>query len=189
MSSRLQSGQQRPLLVVSACLTGCPCRYDGQSNTVPELARLHEQGLCLTVCPEVLGGLPIPRTPCEIRGQRVISRDGTDCTPQFVKGARLALRQALQQGLRVAVLKARSPSCGAGAVYDGTFSHTLRQGDGLFAAMLRREGFALYENDNWLPMGFTFDYYVPEDQVEYMGLLDACSLLVRALADAQRSSP
>ena len=149
MSSRLQSGQQRPLLVVSACLTGCPCRYDGQSNTVPELARLHEQGLCLTVCPEVLGGLPIPRTPCEIRGQRVISRDGTDCTPQFVKGARLALRQALQQELRVAVLKARSPSCGAGAVYDGTFSHTLRQGDGLFAAMLRREGFALYNEENF----------------------------------------
>ncbi len=135
-----ETGNARIPLLVSACLAGIPCRYDGRANTVADIARWHAQGLVLAVCPEVLGGLPTPRIPCELRSKGVFDKNGTDRTEAFLKGAEKALDLALQAGVRTAVLKARSPSCGKGFVYDGTFSHTLCKGDGVFAGLLLKHG-------------------------------------------------
>ncbi len=134
------TGDARIPILVSACLAGIPCRYDGRANTVAEIATWHAEGLVLPVCPEVLGGLPIPRTPCELCARGVYDKNGTDRTEAFVKGAEKALALAQKAGTKVAILKAKSPSCGAGYVYDGTFSHTLCKGDGVFASLLLRHG-------------------------------------------------
>lgn len=131
---------------VSACLLGKPCRYDGGSK--PHATVAQSLGDALPVCPECLGGLPIPRAPSEIQGgdgadvlagrARVMSRDGQDVTEAFVKGAKAALQ--LCREVQEAVLKARSPSCGVGAIYDGSFSGHCRPGDGVTAALLRANG-------------------------------------------------
>ena len=135
--------------MVSACLAGTPCRYDGRSNLCPEIAALVERGEAVPVCPEVLGGLPTPRTPSEQRDGRVVSATGRDVTDAFVSGAEAALYIAEKYGCCAAVLKARSPSCGCGRIYDGTFSHTLVDGDGLFAALLRKKGFQLFTEETF----------------------------------------
>ena len=147
----------RPRYVVSGCLAGLCCRYDGGSNPCPQVVRLVKAGLAVPVCPESLSGLPVPRPPCEqVREApgdriRVLSRSGEDVTAAFELGARRALEAALVVGCRAAILKARSPSCGVGAVYDGTFSHTLRLGDGLWARLLREAGFSLWTEDELPP--------------------------------------
>ncbi len=143
---------KRPLLLLSACLAGCRCRYDGKDNKVDKIAAWHQAGLALAVCPEVLGGLSTPRTPCEICGKRVLDKTGADKTDAFFNGALRALGMAEEVACRIAVLKARSPSCGIGAVYDGTFSHTLIPGDGLFAGMLKQKGFAVCTEENYLSL-------------------------------------
>ena len=146
-----------PRYVVSGCLAGLCCRYDGGSNPCPEVVKLVKAGLAVPVCPEKLSGLPVPRPPCEqsLRGPqdeiRVISRDGADVTAAFELGAERALTAALATGCREAILKARSPSCGVGEVYDGSFSHTLRAGDGLWATRLREAGFRLWTEDDLPP--------------------------------------
>lgn len=134
--------------LVSACLAGVACRYDGGANTVPELEKLAAEGRILPVCPEVLGGLSIPRVPCEIRSGCVIDVDGTDRSAAFHAGSEAALAQGRAHGCRVAILKARSPSCGVGRVYDGSFSKTLMDGNGVFAALLLQEGYILYTEEN-----------------------------------------
>ncbi len=132
------------IYVVSACLAGVACRFDGEANPREGVIELVRQGLALPVCPEQLGGLPTPRPPCELRDGRVLCReaDGTlsDATGAFAKGAEEGVRLALLAGCTEAILKARSPSCGCGRIYDGTFSRTLVDGDGLFAAALRKAG-------------------------------------------------
>ena len=135
--------------MVSACLAGTPCRYDGRSNLRPEVAALVENGEAVPVCPEVLGGLPTPRTPSERQGDRVMSAEGDDVTGAFSAGAEAALYIAEECGCSAAVLKARSPSCGCGRIYDGTFTHTLIDGDGLFAALLRKKGFQLFTEETF----------------------------------------
>lgn len=139
---------KRPL-VVSACLAGRACRYDGGANPRDCVAEIVERGLCVLVCPEVLGGLGIPRTPCEIRGNRVMAKDGRDCTDAYRLGASRALAMARDAGACVAVLKARSPSCGVGRIYDGTFSHALVDGDGIFAGMAREAGLLLFTEEDF----------------------------------------
>lgn len=129
--------------VVSACLAGEACRYDGGSSPCAAVMELMKEGRALAVCPERLGGLPTPRTPAEIRKGRVIMRDGTDVTEAFTRGAQEALRRAAAEGCEAAVLKARSPSCGAGVVYDGTFGGVRVPGDGVFARMVREAGFSI----------------------------------------------
>lgn len=148
----------RPRYVVSGCLAGLRCRYDGASNPCPQVVELVETGLAVPVCPESLSGLPVPRPPCEqVREApgkdsiRVLSRDGADVTAAFERGAERALAAALATGCRAAILKARSPSCGVGQVYDGTFSHRLRPGDGLWARRLREAGFSLWTEDDLPP--------------------------------------
>lgn len=141
---------QRPCrYVVSACLAGLPCRYDGGSNLRPAVARLVEAGEAVPVCPEVLGGLPTPRTPCERKDDRVIDKLGNDRTAEFASGAEAALYIAEEYGCCAAILKARSPSCGCGHIYDGTFSRTLIEGDGLFAALLREKNFEIFTEETF----------------------------------------
>ncbi len=137
-------------LAVSACLLGRPCRYDGGSKAHGAVQALAEREEALPLCPECLGGLKIPREPSEIVGgdgadvlagrARVISRAGTDVTEAFIQGARVALAQCQKAGIEEAVLKARSPSCGSGSIYDGSFCGKTRPGWGVAAALLRENG-------------------------------------------------
>ena len=133
-------------LLISACLLGFCCKYDDGTNSLPAdtIAALREQYELIPVCPETAGGLPIPRAPSERRGGRVLSREGNDVTDEYEKGALLALALAERFGCRRALLKERSPSCGAGEIYDGSFSHTRVPGDGVAAEALRRAGLTLF---------------------------------------------
>ena len=139
-------------LLVSACLLGLCCRYDGQSKADENVLALLKGYTLVPVCPEQLGGLPTPRCPCEIRGDRVIARDGTDRTAEYRRGAEEALRLCRLFFCEAAVLKARSPSCGAGQVYDGEFTGTLRAGNGVTAGLLIQSGVPVYTEEN-LPGG------------------------------------
>ncbi len=129
-------------ILVSRCLLGEPCRYDGRSVPVPGLEKLRAAGHTLIpVCPEVLGGLPTPRPPAELQPDgRVVNRAGEDVTDAYQAGARLALELARREACALAVLKARSPSCGSSQVYDGTFSGTLIPGQGTAARLLIQAG-------------------------------------------------
>ncbi|WP_018125931.1 DUF523 domain-containing protein [Desulfovibrio oxyclinae] len=128
------------MILVSACLAGVKCRYDGGDNEHPDAVRLVEQGRAIPVCPEQLGGLPTPRNPVEIRDDRVVDESGTDFTEHFRRGAREAVKLAVCAGCRTALLQPRSPSCGCGMIYDGTFQRRLIPGDGFLARALRRAG-------------------------------------------------
>ncbi len=130
--------------MVSACLAGENCRYDGGANYSEIIARLVDGGLALPVCPERLGGLPTPRRASEIRAGRVINQDGQDWTRAFESGALAALELAVAHGCRIAVLKAKSPSCGPDRIYDGSFTRRLIPGQGVFAAKLRAAGLLLF---------------------------------------------
>lgn len=131
-------------LLVSACLLGVGCRYDGQSNQLPQLEQLLKQHTCIPVCAELFGGLPTPRVPAERQGNRVVTRDGDDVTEAFVRGTAEVLRLADLYHCKAALLKERSPSCGSGQIYDGTFTKTLTQGDGLTTQMLKKHGITVY---------------------------------------------
>ena len=131
-------------LLISACLLGASCRYDGQSKPLLQLVALSEHFDLVPVCPEQLGGLPTPRTPAERIGSAVVTKDGRDVTAAYRRGAEQALHLARVCGCTVALLKERSPSCGSGEIYDGTFSGTLTAGDGVTAALLRENGIAVY---------------------------------------------
>lgn len=131
-------------VLVSACLMGVNCRYKGDGSMIPEISRLMERCHLVPVCPEIMGGLATPRTPAERSGGRVITRDGEDVTEAYEKGADEAARLAALYGCRYALLKERSPSCGSGEVYDGTFGKKLVPGDGVAAARLKKEGVAVY---------------------------------------------
>lgn len=131
-------------ILVSACLLGVPCRYDGQSKPCPDMEMLQKQHTLIPFCPECIGGLPTPRDPSEIVGDAVISRSGRDVTAEYRRGAEEALKICRMFDCRVAVLKEKSPSCGHGKVYDGTFSGTLRTGDGITAALLAENGISVY---------------------------------------------
>ena len=139
-----QSAPRHPRYLISACLCGRCCRYDGGTSDIPTLRRLAESGDAVPFCPECAGGLPTPRTPCEITGDRVISATGTDCTAEYRRGAALALALCEKYGITAAILKESSPSCGVHRIYDGTHSGVKIPGEGVTAALLRRHGIALY---------------------------------------------
>lgn len=133
-------------ILVSACLLGTNCKYSGGNNLTPRVLELKKGHEIIPVCPEELGGLPTPREPCEIKegsGKEVLegkalvlNKTGEDVTEQFIKGAQQTLALAKQHCCPVAVLKARSPSCGCGIIYDGTFSGELKEGNGVTAQLL-----------------------------------------------------
>ncbi len=131
------------MIIVSACLAGLHCRYDGGEKSNNEVIRLVAEGKAIPVCPEQAGGLTTPRLPCEIVNGRVARKDGVDVTAEFEHGARECLALAIMTRAKEAILKAKSPSCGVDMIYDGTFSGRLVPGDGLFAAMCRSEGINL----------------------------------------------
>ena len=128
-------------ILVSACLLGTPCRYDGASKASAAVIALGDKHTLVPMCPEVLGGLPTPRPPAERQEDgRIVNRTGADVTAQYQFGAQAALKLARQEGCTIAVLKAKSPSCGRGTIYDGSFSKTLISGDGVAAACLKAHG-------------------------------------------------
>lgn len=125
---------------VSACLCGVPCRYDGKSKTNTKALELYKSGEAVLVCPEQAGGLSIPRPPCEIIGDKIISSAGDDFTEQYIKGSDKVLEICKKHGVKKALLKQNSPSCGTTHIYDGTFSGKLIEGEGITAKLLRENG-------------------------------------------------
>ena len=133
-------------ILISACLLGVRCRYDGGSKPQEPILRLMEKYTLIPVCPEQLGGLPTPRAASEIHmpDEAVINTEGEDVTGEFLLGADAALQTAKKYGCEIAILKDRSPSCGSNGVYDGSFSHKLREGMGKTAAVLAGYGLKVY---------------------------------------------
>ena len=137
-------------VLISACLIGVSCRYDGKTKPLDEalLTKLKNAHHLIPICPELMGGLATPRIPAEITdGRKVTRRDGVDVTAEYEKGAAEALRLARFFGCDTAFLKARSPSCGRDAIYDGSFSGTLTNADGITAALLRQNGIRIIRED------------------------------------------
>lgn len=131
-------------ILVSACLLGCPCRYDGKSKPNDAVLSLMERHTLIPVCPEQMGGLATPRVPAERKDGGVFTEQGGDVTAQYLRGAEQALHLAQLYGCSCAVLKERSPSCGSREIYDGTFSRKLIAGDGVTAELLKANGIAVY---------------------------------------------
>lgn len=135
-------------LLVSACLLGENCKYSGGNNYHPGTEKLRELFEVIPVCPEQLGGLPTPRTPSERVGDKVLTRDGQDVTEAFRRGAEKTLTIAQMEGAARAVFQVRSPSCGCGTIYDGTFSGKLVPGKGVTAQLLEESGIKVYGGDH-----------------------------------------
>lgn len=134
-------------ILISACLLGIPCRYDGRGKKNIDsglLSTLLQKYNLIPVCPEVYGGLPTPRTKSERVGARVLAQDGKDVTENFMCGAQRALDVARKFNCRYALLKERSPSCGRGEIYDGTFGGILTRGDGVAAELLLKNGISVF---------------------------------------------
>ena len=127
-------------IAVSACLLGENCKYNGGNNYDKKLVESLRGHEVIPVCPEVLGGLSVPRKPAEIVAGTVRNKDGTSVDESFRKGAELALQILINKGAELVILQSRSPSCGVGTVYDGTFSGRLIAGDGIFAGLLKKNG-------------------------------------------------
>ncbi len=127
-------------ILISACLLGIRCRYDGAAKHDPRMEELMEKHHLIPVCPEIYGGLSTPRDPAERVGDKVAGKHGQDVTAAFIKGAEETLALAKLFHCRYAILKERSPSCGQGEIYDGTFSGTLIPGSGVAAELLAKNG-------------------------------------------------
>ena len=134
------------MYIVSACLLGQNCKYNGGNNLNEEVVEFCKNHKYITVCPESAGKLPTPRPPAEKVGDRIVDKDGKDVTDAFLRGADISLKSCMEMArisgeeIEGAILKANSPSCGVGQIYDGTFSGTLTEGDGGFAGMIKRLG-------------------------------------------------
>ena len=131
-------------VLVSACLLGQCCAYDGQHRKSEAVLRLAERYELIPICPEREGGLPTPRVPSERISSRVCSRDGADVTAAYERGAFEALSLALSSKVAFAVLKSKSPSCGKGEIYDGSFTHRLIPGNGVTAELLLSQSIPVY---------------------------------------------
>ncbi len=134
-------------ILVSACLMGYDCRYKGDNCKNQRLLDLGKDSILIPVCPEQLGGLATPRLPGEITGGKVLASDGSDITEQYRRGADFALAVAKANNVDFCILKANSPSCGKGMIYDGTFSGNKIEGNGVAAQKLLEAGFTVY-NEN-----------------------------------------
>lgn len=134
---------------ISSCLLGYCCKYNGGSNYNQELIDLINDHEVIAICPEVLGGLPTPRVPAEIVNGKVINEKGVDVTDCYNLGALEALKILKENNVEVVILKSKSPSCGHGLIYDGTFSHTVINGDGVSAKLFMENGIKVYSEDNY----------------------------------------
>ena len=138
---------EKEAILVSACLLGVPCRYDGKSILNRDVLELARRYRLIPVCPEVSGGLPVPREPMEIREGRVVGKSGTDGTAAYRKGAYDTLALAKKYGCRAALLKENSPSCGSGQIHNGNFDGGLVAGNGITAAQLLANGIAVFSEN------------------------------------------
>lgn len=136
-------------ILISACLLGEPCRYDGSSKRVsdPRISEWEREQRLIPVCPEILGGLPVPRTPCERKCGKIISAKGEDFTRQFMDGANSALSAAKQHNVICCIMKEASPSCGSNLIYDGTFSGKKIKGMGVATEYLIEAGFLVFSEN------------------------------------------
>jgi uncharacterized protein YbbK (DUF523 family) len=135
-------------VIVSACLLGENCKYNGGNNYSEKVAQFLKGREVIPVCPETLAGLGIPRTPIEICGDRVISKDGVDVTDCLIRAVKTILSQIADEDIECAVLKSRSPTCGVKQVYDGTFTGTLVDGSGILAAALKMFGIPVIDAED-----------------------------------------
>ena len=139
------------MYLISACLAGINCKYNGKNNYNKKAFELVKEGKAIPVCPEQLGGLMTPRIPAEIKvidgKRRVINKEGEDVTEQFEKGANEVLRLCKELSIDKVILQERSPSCGAGKIYDGSFSGTLIDGNGITADLLIKNGIEILKED------------------------------------------
>ena len=134
-------------ILISACLVGDKCKYDGHTNYTPLIKDLLEKYELVPFCPEVEGGLPTPRKPSERKGDKVVNNAGKDVTKNFQLGAEKALNICKYLNIKIAILKENSPSCGVNQIYDGNFKNKLIKGEGVTTELLRKNGVAVY-NDN-----------------------------------------
>ncbi|WMJ78104.1 MULTISPECIES: DUF523 domain-containing protein [unclassified Sedimentibacter] len=135
--------------VVSACLCGEKSRYDGKIIVSEKIKKLVDEGKAIMVCPETSGGLSVPRLPCEIKNERVINTSSEDMTDFFIQGAHKVLETAKKYGIKKAILKEKSPSCGSRCIYDGTFSKTLIPGEGMTTKLLRSNGIEVISDEEF----------------------------------------
>ena len=138
---------EKEKILVSACFIREGYKYSGGANINAEIIKLQEKYEFILICPEVFGGLPTPRVPSEIVGEKVCNSIGEDVTAEFFKGAYMALELAKKHNCKKAILKAKSPSCGKGRVYDGTFTHTTKDGNGIAAQLLIDNGITVYTEE------------------------------------------
>jgi len=136
------------IILCSACLLGINCRYDGKSKSNKKAIELAKEKILIPVYPEQLGGLPTPREPAEQKGNKVFTKSGKDVTENFKRGAKEVLKLAKLFNVKKAILKQKSPSCGSGKIYDGTFSGKLIKGDGVTAALLKKDGIRVLSEEN-----------------------------------------
>ncbi len=140
------------MYLVSSCLAGVDCKYSGGNNLSEKVLEIVKEGKAILVCPEQMGGLETPRLPSEIvvkNGERrVLTKDGEDVSLQFKKGAGETLKIAKMMNIKKAILKSRSPSCGCGRIYDGSFSSTLIDGDGITVELLKQNGIKVINEDS-----------------------------------------
>ncbi len=123
--------------IISACLCGYNCKYNGKNNLNKNIKKIYDNHDAILVCPEVMGGLDTPRVPCEIVGNMVINKEGRDCTKEYTLGAEKTLKVCLENNIKCAILKEKSPSCGVNYIYDGTFNNNLIEGCGITTRLLR----------------------------------------------------
>ena len=134
--------------ICSACLLGVNCRYDGNTKPNEKVLKLAKEEVLIPVCPEQLGGLPTPRKPAEQQGEKVMTKDGDDVTENFNRGGQQVLQLAKLLNIKTAILKQKSPSCGCGQIYDGTFSGTIIKGDGVTTKLLKENGIKVLTEDD-----------------------------------------
>ncbi len=139
------------MILISMCLLGVECKYNGKSNHNPEIINfLKENNICfIPICPEQLGGLPTPRPCAEIRNGKVYNIYNEDKTENFLKGAKETLKLVKEFNIKLAILKSKSPSCGYGKIYDGTFKGILIDGNGITAEILKENGVKIFNEKNW----------------------------------------
>lgn len=135
-------------ILVSACLLGENCKYNGGNNRSERVLRFVEGHEIIPVCPEMLGGLPCPRKPVEWVGERVLTRDGEDCTENFRLGVQRAMDSIADKHIDLAILQSRSPTCGVKQIYDGTFSGVRIDGQGALARALKERGIPLMDAED-----------------------------------------
>ncbi len=144
-----EKAYERPTLLLSACILGADCKYNGGNNYRDGIFDLFTKYNVIPVCPETAGGLERPREPSEKVGNRVLSKSGKDVTAEFKKGADATLKIAKNRNAEYAVLKAKSPSCGCGMIYDGSFGGKVIPGNGVTAELLLNNGIKIYNETNW----------------------------------------